>query len=164
MEIKSQFEYKGKMYKTHWVEDEPTNNLIDGNWIDGVHAICFYGDKIVMVYAGKKGTWGPPGGGIEKGETYQEAAIREIKEESNMKVVHLEYLGYQDVTDEVGKTHRQARVFCVVEPYGDFQNDPDNDITEIKLIDPRDYKEYIKWGEIGDRIIERALEIKSMIK
>ena len=158
MEIKSQFEYHGKIYKAHYVEDEPTSNLNDGNWIDGVHAICFCGDKIVMVYADKKGTWGPPGGGIEKGETYQEATIREIKEESNMKVLHQEYIGYQDVTDDVGKTHRQARVFCIVEPYGDFEKDPDNDITQIKVIDPKDYKQYFNWLKIGDRIMENALE------
>jgi hypothetical protein len=49
---------------------------------------------------------------------------------------------------------------CIVEPYGDFESDPDSDISKIKLIDPKDYKEYIKWGEIGDHLITRALKIK----
>ncbi len=164
MEITSQFDYYGKTYTAHWVEDEPTSNLTDGNWIDGVHAICFCGDKIVVVYKGKTSTWGPPGGYIEKGETYQEATIREIKEECNMKVIYQEYLGYQDVTDDVGKTHRQARVFCIVEPYGDFEKDPDNDIVEIKLIGPADYKQYFNWSKIGDRIMEKALEMRARIK
>ena len=52
-------------------------------------------------------------------------------------------------------------MFCIVEPYGDFQSDPDGDILEIKLIDPSDYKEYIKWGETGDHLMKRALELKS---
>ena len=54
---------------------------------------------------------------------------------------------------------RQTRSFCIVEPYGDFVSDPDGDITEIKLIDQRDYKQYFDWGKVGDRIMERAIEI-----
>ena len=36
-------------------------------------------------------------------------------------------------------------------------------ITEIKLIDPKDIKQYFDWGVIGDRIIERAVELKSKL-
>jgi hypothetical protein len=48
---------------------------------------------------------------------------------------------------------------CIVEPYGDFESDPDNDISEIKLIDPKDYKQYFDWKEIGDRIVKKAVEL-----
>jgi hypothetical protein len=61
---------------------------------------------------------------------------------------------------EDGAVGRQVRSFCIVEPYGDFESDPDGDITEIKLIDPQDYKKYFDWKVIGDRIMERAMEIK----
>ena len=37
-------------------------------------------------------------------------------------------------------------------------SDPDDDITEIKLIDPKDYKQYFDWGENGDRIMKKAIE------
>ena len=47
----------------------------------------------------------------------------------------------------------------MVEPMGDFVTDPDGDITEIKLINPEDYKKYFGWGEIGDRIMARAIEM-----
>jgi len=49
----------------------------------------------------------------------------------------------------------------VVEPLGEFDSDPDGDITEIKLIDPEECKQYFDWGIIGDRTKVRALEIKS---
>jgi ADP-ribose pyrophosphatase YjhB (NUDIX family) len=160
MEIKSEFEHGGKIYKTHWVEDDPTKNLSEYNKLSSAAAICFYGDKIVIVLAGKKGTWAPPGGSIEAGETYEEAVIREVKEEANMKVLYQECIGYQDVSGDDGRTIRQTRSFCIVEPYGDFESDPDGDITEIKLIDPQDYKKYFDWGVRGDRIMERAMEIK----
>ena len=114
-----------------------------------------------MVYANDKGYWTFPGGSIEPGETYQEAVIREVKEESNMKVLHQELIGFIDVYEE-NRTIRQTRSLCIVEPYGDFISDPDLDITEIKLVDPKDYGQYVKWGNIGDRIMERALEMKKI--
>ena len=111
-----------------------------------------------------KDGWILPGGGIEPGETPAEAIVREVKEESNMKVLYEECIGYQDAWDATnpeGQVGRDARYFCIVEPYGDFISDPDGDITEIKLIDPKDYKQYFDWGEVGERMMKRALEIKS---
>ncbi len=161
MEIKSQFKSRnGEMVDYVFREGfDPTEGL-DGKILQAVHAFCFYGDKLIVVYAGDKGYWTFPGGGIEKGETWQEATIREVKEESNMKVLHQELIGYIDV-HEKDRIIRQTRSLCIVEPYGDFVSDPDVDITEIKLVDPKDYGEYVKWGEIGDHIFKRALEIRS---
>lgn len=81
-------------------------------------------------------------------------------EESNMKVIHQELIGYIDVCEK-DRTIRQTRSFCIVEPYGEFLGDTDagGDITEMKLIDPKDYSEYIKWGEIGDHIMNRAVKM-----
>ncbi len=142
-------------------EDNPLRDL-DGKILQGVHAYCFYKDQLVVVYAKEKGYWTPPGGGIESGEGFEEAVIREVKEETNMKVLHQEFIGYQDIY-EPNRIVRQTRFCCVVEPFGDFVTDPDGDITEIKLIDPKDYKQYFDWGEIGDRIMERAMELRENI-
>ena len=143
---------------------DPMQDL-EGKIPHGVHGFCFYKGKMVVVYSEKKKYWTPPGGGIGKGETYKEALIREVKEETNMKVLHQELIGFIDVY-EMGRTIRQTRSFCIVEPYGDFVSDPDLDegVTEIKLIDPTDYKQYFDWGEIGDRIMQRALEMKENYK
>lgn len=89
--------------------------------------------------------------------------MREVKEEANMKVVHHELIGYQDFYMKK-HTLRHVHSFCIVEQYGDFESDPDNDITEIKLIDPKDFQEYINWGEVGDHLMKRAVEMKDLIK
>ena len=65
---------------------------------------------------------------------------------------------------ETDRIVRQIRSFCIVEPHGDFTNDPDGDITEIKLIDPQDYKQYFDWEDVGDHIMNRALELKNKLK
>lgn len=160
MEIKSTLiNGSGQELDIVYSEDKNPNENLEGKILQAVHGLCFCGDKLVVVYAEGKGYWTFPGGGIEPGETYEEATIREVKEESNMKVLHQELIGYQDIF-EPDRTIRQTRSFCIVEPYGEFTSDPDGDITEIKLIDPKDLKQYIDWKKIGNRIVERALELK----
>ena len=61
-----------------------------------------YGTKIIIKQAGKilfiKNTygirdWDLPGGGIKKGETPQEAVIREVAEELNLTIVNPTFMG-----------------------------------------------------------------------
>lgn len=123
--------------------------------VSGVHAFCFYKGRMVVVFSEAKGYWTPPGGGVEAGETVEEAVAREVREETNMRVVSQRLIGFQDVFEPT-KVVTQTRHFCVVEPIGKFEKDPDGDITEIKLIDPKDCKKYFDWGSVGERIVERT--------
>ena len=161
MEIKSTLTNRsGQKLDIIYHEGDPLDGL-NGKILQGVHAFCFYGDKLVLVHHSKSG-WMPPGGGIESGEPYEEAVIREIREETNMQVLHQKLIGFQDIY-EPDRVARQTRSFCIVEPIDNFDSDPDGEVTEIKLIDPKDYKQYFDWGEIGDRIMERALELKDRL-
>ncbi len=131
--------------------------------IQGVHAYCFYGDALVLVYSAKKDSWTPPGGSVEAGESIQVAVEREVKEETNMRVLKQHPIGCQDIIGPDGVVS-QIRSVCVVEPYGDFVSDPDGEITKITHIDPKDYKKYFDWGEIGDHVMKRALELKAQME
>ena len=115
--------------------------------------------KMLIVFNGKRKAWGLVGGSIEAGESFEECLKREVKEESNMQVLSSVPVGYQAVT--IGdNTIYQLRYACAVRPIDSFVADPDNAITEIKLIDPLSYKEFFDWGEIGNRIIKRGTELK----
>lgn len=160
MEIKSTLTSKaGKVFETTYIENQDPYADLGTKKFQGIHAFCFCGGKLVLVLHNKSG-WVPPGGHIEKNERYEDTVVREVKEETNMKVLHQELIGFLDVA-ETDRTVRQTRSFCIVEPYGDFVADEDaeGDISEIKLIDPKDYKQYFDWGEIGDRIMHRAMEL-----
>lgn len=161
-EIKSTLTNRGgQILDVIYRENDPLKGL-DGKILQGVHAYCFCGDKLVVVYSEAKKYWTPPGGGIEPGETYEQAVAREVKEETNMNVISQKLIGYQDIYEN-DRVVRQTRSVCIVEPIGEFKSDPDGDITEIKLINPSDYKKYFDWGVIGDRIMEQASEIKKTI-
>jgi len=159
MEIKSTLTNKsGQILKVVYRDIESESDV--GQKIKGVHAYCFYGDKLVLVYSDKKGYWTPPGGGVDEGENAQEAVIREVKEETNMKVLKQRFVGFQEIF-EPERIINQTRSVCIVEPYGPFSEDPDEgEITKIELIDPKDYKKYFDWGVVGDHIMERVLQLK----
>jgi ADP-ribose pyrophosphatase YjhB (NUDIX family) len=163
MEIKSK--YVGADYSIDVVYKDIESEADFGDRkIHSVHAYCFYQDKLVIVYTKKKDMWTSPGGGVDGDETARDAVRREVHEESNMKVLKQRFIGFQDIFDLKG-TITQTRSVCIVEPYGDFVGDTaeDGEITEIKLIDPKDYKQYFDWGEIGDHIMARALELKAQM-
>lgn len=164
MEIKTQFKNKtGQVLNVVYEEGKNPLDDLEEKILQAVHAYCFCGDKFVIVFHNLNKYWMPPGGGIEPSETYGEAVVREVREETNMKVVHQELIGFQDIY-EPDRIVRQTRSFCIVEPYGNFISDPDGDITEIKLIDPKDYKNYFDWGEVGERVMQRAVELKQNFK
>jgi ADP-ribose pyrophosphatase YjhB (NUDIX family) len=125
------------------------------------YAVTMCGNKLVIVHNAKKNRWSHVGGGIEKGETKESALLREIQEESNMRVLKFAPVGYQKVHPESKPEEYfyQLRYVAIAEPYGPFISDPAGSIDRIALIDYCDCKKYFDWGEIGDAILKRASEV-----
>lgn len=108
----------------------------------------------------KPGSYTPVGGSVESGEHPDQALIREVKEESNMKVLKYLSIGYQKTTPQIegGIPFYQLRYVCIVEPYGPFISDPAGKVTEIIFVSPETYTTYFNWGEVSDRLVKRAVE------
>ncbi|MCR4263969.1 MAG: NUDIX domain-containing protein [Candidatus Roizmanbacteria bacterium] len=164
MEIKSSLVNRlGQTLSTTYRDVDSLDEL-NGKKVNGVHGFCFCGDKLLVVYSESKGYWTPPGGGVEPGETVEVATIREVFEETNMRVLKQKIIGYIEISEPEGVI-TQTRSVCIVEPVGPFtaDADPEGDVTAIKLIDPEDIKQYFDWGEVGDHILARALELKNSL-
>lgn len=143
-------------------QDADSFEHLDKSRCKQTYGVCFCDDKIVFGYSGGRKEYGLIGGTIEESESFEQTLRREIKEESNMEVLSYLPIGYQKVTDSIGsEPFYQLRYACLVKPYGPFLCDPMGDIVEIKLVNSEDYKEYLKWGDIGNRIVERAIELKN---
>ena len=155
--------YSGVEYIFEY-EDLDSFDHLDYSLCRQIYAVCFAGDKMVIGYGGAKKSWGLIGGTIEPGETFEQTLKREIQEESNMEVLKWLPVGVQKVIDtRDDKVIYQLRCVCTARPYGPFVSDPAAAVTEIKLIDPADYRQYFDWGRIGERIISRALELKEKL-
>lgn len=67
--------------------------------IVGVGALVWRGDEILLVKRGKppaQGEWSLPGGAQELGETVEETARREVREETGCEIGELSFLGVFD--------------------------------------------------------------------
>ncbi len=60
--------------------------------------------RVLLVQRSGEGTWGLPGGGVEPGETWVQATVRECLEETGWEVEILDLLGVY--SDPATQTHR----------------------------------------------------------
>lgn len=121
-----------------------------------VYGLCFYNGKIVIGFEKHKKHWVLIGGSRESEEKLDQTLVREVKEESNMRIIKFWPIGSQYVIQEDAY---QIRYCCLVEPYGPFISDPDGDIIKIKFIDQKYFSKYFNWGKIGERLVKRSLNL-----
>ena len=155
MIIKNQILYRGNKIDLIY-EDSDSFDKIPIEKIKQVYSLCFYNGKIVIGFEGNHKNWVLIGGSREPEEKLEQTLSREVKEESNMRIIKYWPIGSQYVVQE---DIYQIRYCCVVEPFGPFVSDPDNDILKIKMIAPDEFGRYFEWGEIGDRLLIRSLSL-----
>lgn len=148
-----------KNKRSGYYEDCDDFSKLPAEKIQAVCAFCFCGNKFVLVKNGK--FWEPVAGHIEKGESPEEALIREIKEESNMKVLKYFPLGYLYVAEA---DFYQVQYLCLVEPYGPFVEDPDGGVTEVKLVDFAEVSKILEPADTSHATLKRCEEVFKEIK
>ncbi len=92
-------------------------------------------DKVVCIKykVGETGYIDIPGGKIEEGETPEDASIREVYEETGMKVENLVSIG--DVTTEYPDRIFNFKVFLVTEFFGIPEEQNENEAFFISIGD-----------------------------
>jgi len=158
MEIEDDIAYDGKSFHIVYRDADNFDDL-PKELVQQRYGVCFYGAKIVVGWHPRGGQWSLLGGKVELGETFDEALEREVIEESNMRVLQHSPIGFQKVIKQDGGFVYQLRSRCIVEPIGEFVSDPSGGVTAIKYIDVSEWDEYVHWGAVGRRILERALKL-----
>ncbi len=102
-------------------------------------------NEILMIF--RRGKWDLPKGKLDKGESIEECAIREVEEETGLKNMTLSkkiittYHTYNEFGKHILKESHWYKMKCS----GEQQLIPqtEEDITEIKFVAPDDLKKYI---------------------
>jgi 8-oxo-dGTP diphosphatase len=123
----------------------------DGRWypetpIAAVGAVVFKEGKILAIKRGQepsKGLWSIPGGRIELGETAQEAARREVREECSIEVQIERVLDSANniIRDENGRIRYHFVIIDLLARYVSGEIKAESDAIECTWVTPREMAE-----------------------
>lgn len=106
----------------------------------GVSAAIWRDGKVLLVERAKppKGIWAFPGGHVELGETLEEAAARELQEETGMTARFQSLLGLYDVIrrDETGLVSVHYVIACYLGQAGPEEALAASDAADVRWVDP----------------------------
>ena len=86
-----------------------------------------------------RGKWIIPGGGVKFGETTEQAALREIKEETNLDVDIKRFIGFKEVINVPGNYHSVVFFYLATPKHDDVL--AEGDVSQAKYFTLEEIKE-----------------------
>ncbi len=129
--------------------------------IPGVAALIFKNEAILLTQRGKapsEGMWGLPGGVVELGETVREAVVREVLEETGVRVKPVDLIAVFDSIhkDEEGRYLYHYILFEYICEYVSGLVSPSSDAPDARWVPVKDLDE-VKIMPMTKRFILKVL-------
>lgn len=122
--------------------------------VTGAFAILKVKDCFVLGFNSWRNQWEFPAGGIEKGETAREAAVRELFEETHQRHDDLIFKGIFKICDQHDKIRYQAVFYGEQETLEPFVKAEGDEMDEIILWDMKAEIGYI--DEVDWKIVQMS--------
>ena len=98
--------------------------------------------QVAVVHRPRYGDWSLPKGKLDRGETWQEAALREVAEETGLRCRALAELGPVRYTDRKGRA-KLVRYWLMEAEGGEFT--PNDEVDELRWCAPEDAGELLDY-------------------
>jgi ADP-ribose pyrophosphatase YjhB (NUDIX family) len=154
-ELTHRWDYQGRTITFTWLGEVDVVSC-------RVYGLAYTTDARMLLVGGGPGDldWWLPGGGVEDGETPEEALGRELEEEAAAAVEGTAFLGVQRVEDDAGACEHHSFYWCRITLSEDFR--PRHEVTKRKLVDPSDFLDGLFWGRTDPKaalLLAKSLEI-----
>jgi 8-oxo-dGTP pyrophosphatase MutT (NUDIX family) len=118
--------------------------------------VCRSGDngpEVVLVHRPKYDDWSLPKGKLDPGEDFEQAALREVEEETGMRCRLGEEIGEARYRDHKGRS-KLVR-YWAMQPESDGGFEPNDEVDELRWVTPEQARTELTYG-FDRELIERA--------
>ena len=118
--------------------DEPQVRAAGGVVLrDGIDGV-----EVLVVHRPRYDDWSLPKGKLDPGESWEDAALREVEEEIGLRCTLAEELGHVHYTDRKGRS--KAVRYWLMEPVGG-EFTPNDEVDEVRWLPARDAIELLTY-------------------
>jgi ADP-ribose pyrophosphatase YjhB (NUDIX family) len=118
----------------------------------GIGIVLLRQDRVLLIKRGRPpaaGEWSLPGGAQELGETAEEAARRELLEETGLAVGALTLIAHVDSIhyDEAGRVQYHYTILDFCCEYAGGEARAGGDVSDVAWVHPKNFDAYNLWAE-----------------
>jgi len=118
------------------------------------------GMEIACIYRERRGDWTFPKGKLEDGETFVEAALREVREETGLECIIERFIGVTNYTHRKGQPKIVA-YYLMVAKEGEFA--PNDEVDELRWLPVDQVRENLTWDR-DKELFDLAVELPEILK